>query len=156
MSKLQVLKFKKDDANSFAFFSIIKFGPRKNKKNSAYVSFQVIPKVIIKHLQKSPKHNKCLSQFFWSSVFYCLWLVCRTLLQALFWITNWTFFRAKIWAAACKRTFTKPITELHLHKHVRIYSERFESRMFMNDLRNRLFNHAVPTLVSFVVYSYLL
>lgn len=59
---------------------------------------------------------------------------------------NNLYCRARIWIMACGREdLSEMLEDLH-NRHYHVCGLHFERKMFMNDLRNRLYPHAVPTL----------
>lgn len=56
-------------------------------------------------------------------------------------------FRAKTWINACGRDDLLSKLESLYESH-RLCGAHFETRMFLNDLRNRLQPHAIPTIFS--------
>ncbi|KYM96680.1 hypothetical protein ALC62_12657, partial [Cyphomyrmex costatus] len=51
--------------------------------------------------------------------------------------------RAQLWLTNCGRTIETSIE--HLHKNYRVCGNHFEEAMFLNNLKNRLQPHAIPT-----------
>jgi len=55
------------------------------------------------------------------------------------------YFRARLWLQACG--IKKNISSQKLYNNYRVCSKHFASHMFLNDLKNRLQPHAVPSTV---------
>jgi len=51
------------------------------------------------------------------------------------------YFRCKIWLKNCQLD-----PDILSKKNIKLCSKRFEVKMFINDLKNRLQPHATPTL----------
>ncbi|XP_072744902.1 52 kDa repressor of the inhibitor of the protein kinase-like [Anoplolepis gracilipes] len=52
--------------------------------------------------------------------------------------------RAELWLKFCNKCIEKPLEQLH--NNYRMCSEHFISSMFLNNLKNRLQPHAIPTI----------
>ena len=57
-------------------------------------------------------------------------------------------FSAKRWAINVRRDDLVHRTPEYLNRNCTVCSEHFETVMFLNDLRNRLHSHAIPTIVN--------
>lgn len=57
-----------------------------------------------------------------------------------------TIYRARKWVMQCKRNDLLQKTPEELHRGYRVCGVHFQDKMFLNDLKNRLQPHAVPTM----------
>ena len=59
------------------------------------------------------------------------------------------YCRSKRWVINLRRDDLANRSPEYLYKNCTVCSEHFEPIMFMNDLRNRFYSHAIPTIVNF-------